>query len=202
MRVGIIGAGGHSRAVINLAEHLNYEIEGIYDATYTSDKTEYICGYLLRGAESAVKTETSVLLAVGDNSKRKVLWEQFYKQAIKTPLVHPRAIIEKRVTLGKGNQVYANALMNNEVIVGDNNILNTGCILEHETHIGSHNHIAVGAILCGRVKIGDGCLIGAGAVINPTIMITNDVTVGAGAVVVSDILFAGVYVGNPAKKIK
>ena len=49
--------------------------------------------------------------------------------------------------------------------------------------------------------IGNNVLIGSNATILP-VSICDDVIIGAGSVVTKDITKPGVYVGNPAKKIK
>ena len=49
--------------------------------------------------------------------------------------------------------------------------------------------------------IGNNVLIGSNATILP-VSICDDVIIGAGSVVTKDISKPGVYVGNPAKKIK
>ena len=54
----------------------------------------------------------------------------------------------------------------------------------------------------GGVKIGQECFIGIGSVIVNNISVESRITVGAGTVVVKDLIDAGTYVGNPAKKIK
>lgn len=50
-------------------------------------------------------------------------------------------------------------------------------------------------------KVGNSVSIGSNATILP-VEICSNVTIGAGAVVTSDILEPGIYVGNPARKIK
>lgn len=52
-----------------------------------------------------------------------------------------------------------------------------------------------------ETKIGSNVSIGSNATILP-VRICDNVVIGAGAVVTKDINEAGVYVGNPAKKIK
>jgi acetyltransferase-like isoleucine patch superfamily enzyme len=49
--------------------------------------------------------------------------------------------------------------------------------------------------------IGNNVSIGSNATILP-IEICDNVVIGAGAVVTKNIIIAGVYAGNPAKKIK
>ncbi len=50
-------------------------------------------------------------------------------------------------------------------------------------------------------NIGNNVSIGSNATILP-VRITNDVVIGAGAVVTKDITEPGIYVGNPAKRIR
>ena len=52
-----------------------------------------------------------------------------------------------------------------------------------------------------KTKIGNNVSIGSNATILP-IEICDNVVIGAGAVVTKNIVESGVYVGNPAKKMK
>jgi len=201
-KVNIIGSGGHSRPVINLLELCGIGIEGIYDQSFRSEKSEEINSYLIRGLVHDVPKDSEVILAVGDNEQRETLYKEHLPSIRKENLVHPKAIIENRCVIGNSNQVFCSVIINSNVSIGDDNILNTGCIIEHETKIGSHNHISVGAILCGRVSIADRCFIGAGTVVIDKVSICSDVTVGANSVVVENISEPGTYVGCPARKIK
>ena len=56
--------------------------------------------------------------------------------------------------------------------------------------------------LIKKIKIESNVFIGYGAIILPGAHIESDVIIGAGSVVTKDIIDPGVYVGNPAKKIK
>ena len=52
------------------------------------------------------------------------------------------------------------------------------------------------------VSIGDDSWIGAGVIILPGVHVGNNIVVGAGSVVTKSLDCSGVYVGNPARKIK
>ena len=52
-----------------------------------------------------------------------------------------------------------------------------------------------------ETNIGSHVSIGSNATILP-VNITNNVVIGAGSVVTKDILAAGIYAGNPARKIR
>lgn len=52
-----------------------------------------------------------------------------------------------------------------------------------------------------RTQIGNNVSIGTNSTILPVTIVDN-VVIGAGAVVTKDILFPGIYIGNPARKLK
>lgn len=202
-KVTIIGAGGHTRSSINLLKYYLPDTEyEIVDESFIENANEYIANIKVTGKITDVCSDSSIFLSIGDNQKRKTLFEQFVKQVIKQNLFHKTTIVEDHVEIGDSNQFFAHSYINSSSIIGDNNIINTSSIIEHEVKIGSHNHISVGAKVCGRVTIGNGCMIGAGAVIIDKISICDNVIVGAGAVVTKDITQNGTYIGIPARKIK
>lgn len=197
----IIGSGGHSRSVISLLQDQDIDILGIYDDSYKDDVNEIICSIKLVGKIKDINGQTKIVLALGNNEKRKDLFDTYLNQIYVDNIFHSRSFIEGTSTIGRSNLVFGNVFINTKVEIGDNNIINTGAILEHEVIMGSHNHISVGSIICGRVKIGNNCFIGAGAVINDQISICDGVTIGSNSVVIKSIEEPGVYAGNPVYKI-
>lgn len=198
----ILGSGGHSRAITTLLNHGGFSIHGIYDDSFQPHHHEEINGYPLKGATRDCEAlPYDIVLAVGNNTMREKYYNNYQQKIFKQNLLHPKAYIEKNVTLGNSNQIFANAYLNTEACIENNNIINTGAIVEHEALIGSHNHISVAVVLCGRVKLGHHCFIGAGAVVIDNVSICDHVTVGANSVVIHDIKESGTYVGNPARKV-
>ena len=71
-------------------------------------------------------------------------------------------------------------------------------------HILAHDastKIPLGYTKIGRVKIGNNVFIGAGSTILPGVTIGDNVIIGSMSLVSHDLLTAGVYAGNPCKKI-
>ncbi|TLP38526.1 acetyltransferase [Arcobacter arenosus] len=201
-KIAIIGAGGHTRSLLNLLKNKFQSSKlRIYDENFSYEENELIEGVKVTGSLSAISDEEKILLSIGDNILREKYFNQFNKKIIRENLFHKTSYIEKSVTLGSSNQIFANAYINSSSQIGDNNIINTSAILEHEVKIGNHNHISVGAKLCGRVCIEDRCFIGANATIIDKINICSDVIIGAGSVVIKNITKAGTYVGNPARRV-
>jgi len=201
-KIYILGAGGHTRSLINLLEYNNYEISGIYDDHFTDSKEEIINKYCVIGKLNDLSKDYCVVLSFGDNNKRRDLFVNLTNQILKENLIHPTAKIENYFVPGDSNQIFANTFINSNVSLGSNNIINTGSILEHEVKVGNHNHISVGSIICGRVSIGSRCFIGAGATIIDKLSITDDVVIGANSVVICSIEEPGIYVGCPARRVK
>lgn len=54
----------------------------------------------------------------------------------------------------------------------------------------------------GYIKIGNNVFVGANSTILPNVSITDNVVIGANSVVTKSITEAGVYVGNPIRKVK
>ena len=200
--IAIVGAGGHTRSLLNLVDKNSYDIIGVYDDSFKRDQTELINGVSLIGRLEDIDETQEIILSYGDNIRRQAAFLKYKSRLIKANLIHYSSIIEPYVLMGSSNQVFSKVLLNSKVSIGDNNIINSSCTIEHETKIGSHNHISVGSIICGRVNIGDLCFIGAGAVIIDKVNICDQVIIGANSVVISDITEAGTYVGNPVRKVK
>ncbi|MCD4729167.1 MAG: acetyltransferase [Bacteroidales bacterium] len=201
-KVFILGAGGHTRSLINLLEYNHFEIGGIYDDSFKAHKEEIINTYKILGRLQDLSKDSRAVLSFGESQKRKQLFLQLKDQVIKDNLIHPNAQFENYFDAGHSNQIFANVTINSNVSLGLNNIINTGSILEHEVKIGDHNHISVGAIICGRVSIGNECFIGAGATIIDKLSVTDNVIIGANSVVIKNIDKPGTYVGCPARRVK
>ena len=129
-KVTIIGAGGHARSSINLLKHCLIDAAyEILDESFTKDENEYIADIKVTGKIKEVRSDSSIFLSVGDNRKRKILFEQFAKQVIKQNLFHKTTTIEEHVEIGDSNQFFAHSYINSYTIIGDNNIINTSSII-------------------------------------------------------------------------
>lgn len=139
--------------------------------------------------------------AIGDNQKRRVIWEGLGKLE-RISICAPTAHLGHHAQIEKGVFIGGRAHVGPEASIGENTIINTGAVVEHEVRIGAHCHIAPHAAVAGRCQIGDNVFIGVGASIRDNVKIASNITVGAGAVVVCDLTEPGVYVGCPARRIK
>lgn len=203
----IYGASGHGKVIIDIVEKEGrYKIAGFLDDNPELVGKEF-CGYPIVGGFEMLKKESrhssALILAVGDNSTRKELWERVKPlgyELIYT--VHPSVQIGKDVLIGSGTVVMANVVINSGARIGENVIINTGATVDHDCLIGDYVHISPGTHVGGNVEIGELAHIGIGVSIIPNTRLGKGIIIGAGAVVVEDITHYVTAVGVPAKVIK
>lgn len=204
----ILGAGGHSRVLIDILKSCKVTIEGITDPD-TSLYGKRVMGVPVIGGDHLVldyHPETILLVngigLVEQTSKRRQVFEAFKgRNYCFLNVVHPRAVLASDVEIAEGVQIMAGAVIQTAASVGANTIINTMSSIDHECVIGSHVHIAPGATISGGVTTGDGVFIGAGATVIQGVHIGANSIVAAGAVVTCDIPEGVTVMGVPAKVV-
>ncbi len=198
MNISIIGAGGHSKVIIDIIRELdNYNIVGIYD----DNKTGYFSGIKIIGKISEINNITDYfIIGIGNDKIRKKIAEE-YNQLKWATLIHPKTIISKTAIINEGTVVCAGAIIQTEVIIGKHCIINTNCNIDHESTIGDYCSICPSSTICGQVKVGESSFIGANSTVIQTIEIGKECIIGAGTVVIRNIPNNSKAVGNPARII-
>lgn len=195
-RLIIIGASGHGKVIADVAVRCGYE-----DIVFLDDNealTECAGFPVIGRTGEAARLDGDKIVAIGNPVIRERI-----QQALETvTLVHPDAVISRRVRLGKGTVVMAGAVVNSDAVIGDGCIINTCASVDHDCTVADFAHISVGAHVAGTCAVGERTWIGAGATVSNNVTICADCMVGAGAVVIGDIAQSGTYVGCPAKRIK
>lgn len=207
-RVIVFGAGGHAKVVVDVLEQMeSYQIAGLVDDSPELKGT-------VRGDYSVLGNRDDlagmsgagidgVIVALGDNYRRKLVCEEIERMGFKLiSAIHPFAIIGSRVRIGAGTLVVAGVVVNVDAEIGENVIVNTGATIDHDCRIGAHVHLSPGVHLAGRVSVGALTHIGIGAVVLPNLTIGQNCIIGAGAVVRDNIPDNVVVVGNPARILK
>ena len=203
----ILGAGGHSKVLIDTLQVSSAVIVGIVDADFALLGAKILGVHVLGGDE--VVNEFSIseihlvngLGSVGLQSKRQKLFEKFKSAGYKfATIIHPSVAVSSDVVLGEGVQVMAGAVIQPGCQIGINNIINTRVSVDHDCVIGDHVHIAPGATLSGGVTIGAYSHIGTGATIIQGISIGSGCLIAAGAVVTKDVADGARVCGVPARE--
>ncbi|MBQ3163247.1 MAG: acetyltransferase [Lachnospiraceae bacterium] len=201
-RIIVYGCGGHARSVLSTLME-NGLSTNIVLVDENAKANEEILGCKVV-KEIQPNNRDRMIVAIGDNRKRKELFSMLTKETLATPMnvISQYSLLRNDVSMGKGIFISGNSYIGPEVRIGDNSIINTASLIEHEVMIGNHSHIAPNSVVCGRTIIGDEVLIGAGSTIIDNIEICNRVVIGAGSTVIKNIMESGIYVGNPVRMIR
>jgi UDP-perosamine 4-acetyltransferase len=197
----ILGAGGHGRAVSDLAGEVGWTVAGHTDATGASRP-----GILGSDADIEKLARTGAIdaavVGIGNSAlpRRAELFRLLHDSGIAIPaLVHPRAVLSRSCRVGDGSVVFAGCVLGAGVDMGVNGVCYAGVIVEHDSRIGDHCYLSPGAVVCGQVTLERGAFLGAGAVVVPGVRVGADAVVAAGAVVVDDVPAGATVIGVPAR---
>ena len=114
--------------------------------------------------------------------------------------IGPFVEIQKDVTIGRRCKIQSHSFICELVTIGDD------CVVAHGVMF-INDLFAIGGPAMGDKKlwkstlVGNRVSIGSNATILP-VSICSDVVIGAGSVVTRNIYEAGIYAGNPARKIR
>lgn len=166
----LIGAGGHSRACIDVIEETgNFHIVGIVDANQIGP----VLGYQVLGNDDELTKIReyceSAIVAVGqiDSAKLRTKLFNLAKQLkFDMPaIVSPYSRVSKYSRIEEGTIIMHGAIVNASAAIGKNCIINSMALIEHDATIQDHCHVATGAIINGSVMIKRGTFVGSNAVV-------------------------------------
>lgn len=192
----IYGAGGHAKAVLEMARAIGaFNIAGIIDDNQTLAGTSVLGVPVLGGAEILPRLiEQGFHLAANgvggiiNIGVRIRLFELLANRGFSFPILrHPRATVETSAHLADGVQVFANAYVGSESILHERCMINTGAIVSHDCEIGAYTHIAPGALLAGHVHVGERVLVGMGVTTVIGLKIGAGARIGNGAILLADV---------------
>jgi acetyltransferase-like isoleucine patch superfamily enzyme len=114
--------------------------------------------------------------------------------------IGPFVEIQKDVNIGSNTKVQSHTFICELVSIGDNCFIGHGVMFINDLF--QSGRPAMGnKDLWMQTKIGNMVSIGSNATILP-VNICDNVVIGAGSVVTKNIIEPGIYIGNPAKKIR
>ena len=141
--------------------------------------------------------------AVGDNSRRRKVWEAARAAGFEfLTVIASSAIVSPSAMIGAGSCVFPGAVIGAGARLGRNVIVNTGAIVEHDCELGDHVHVASGAVLAGGVRVGEAAHVGAGASVKQGVRLGRESIVGLGAAVIEDVADGVAVGGVPAKPLR
>jgi sugar O-acyltransferase (sialic acid O-acetyltransferase NeuD family) len=201
-RLAILGAGGHARAVADVALAAGWVVAGFTDRGGADPARDVMCDDAGLARLAAGGAIDAGVVGVGNSAlaRRPALFEHLRHVGLATPaLVHPRAVVSVSACIGDGAVVFGGVVVGAGVDVGVNAVLYSGSVVEHGCRVGEHAYLSPGAILSGEVTVEPGAFVGAGAVVLPGVIIGKAALVAAGAVVTSDVPPGTTVLGVPAR---
>lgn len=196
MELYIIGASGHAKVIIEIAEAQQIHVVAAIDMDLNKKQ---ILDYPVY--QTMPDTAKNVCIAIGNNNIRERIAAENAQYTFPV-LRHPAANISTRSTIGAGTVVMAGVSINSEARIGKHCIINTNASIDHECVIEDYVHLSPNVALAGNVSVGHHTHIGIGASVIQNIKIGNHCTIGAGAVIIKDVPDGSTVVGNPGKIIK
>lgn len=212
IKLVIFGTGGFAREVHQLVEDINahlpaFDFLGFLDEDMSRHGTQ-VHGFPVLGGIAwlgdAACGDVQVSVAIGNPAaKRKVINAiAGVTAAPLATLIHPRAWIGNRVSIGAGSIVCAGALITTDIAIGRAVIVNIGSTVGHDAALHDYVTVAPTVNISGAVVVGEGVDLGTGATIIQGKHIGAWTIVGAGSVVIRNIEPNVTAVGSPAMAIK
>ncbi len=201
-RLVILGAGGHARAVADVALASGWTVIGFTDRGGADPARDVVGDDGVLVELRATGAVEAGVVGVGNSAlaRRAALFEQLRHLGVPTPaLVHPRAVVSASARIGEGAVVFGGVVIGAAVEVGINAVVYSGAVVEHGSRIGEHAYVSPGAVCAGEVTVEPGAFVGAAAVVLPGITIGKGAVVAAGAVVTADVAPGATVVGVPAR---
>lgn len=197
----IIGAGGHAKIVIQILRSCHEPIVGLVDDRQELWGQSILGLPILGGLELLERDPNPVIIAIGSNRSRQKISQRFSHFEWKSA-IHPSAIIDPTVQIGKGCTICAGVILQVDSTIGQHCIINTAASVDHDCRVSDFVHIGPGVHLAGEVILESGVFLGIGCQVIPKTHIGSWSTVGAGAVVTKNLDPEQTYVGIPARAIR
>ncbi|WNF22643.1 acetyltransferase [Mesobacillus jeotgali] len=201
----LIGAGGHSKVVLDILLSSHQKIFGFLDDNRMGNFASYPVLGRIDEIDKIIQefVNPKFIVTIGDNHARKRIVKGLESLNINFgQAIHPSAIIGSNVSLGSGTVVMANTVINHSAEIGNHVIINTGSTIDHDCVVGNYSHVSPGANLAGNVALSELVHFGIAACAIQGIKVGRNSIVGAGSVVIRNLPAKTVSVGNPARPIK
>jgi sugar O-acyltransferase (sialic acid O-acetyltransferase NeuD family) len=171
----LIGGGGFSSEVFEVAVQNGFEVIGYLDLVETESDLRYL-GLPEDYFSSNAKPEF-VFPAYGAVDRKGLLRRSAKLAAIGgfniPSLVSSNAYISSSVTLGRGAFISHGVVVNPNSYIGDFSIVNSGTTIGHNVIVSDFS------IISGNVFVGGDCKIGKSTLVGPSVTIMQSIDIGS-----------------------
>lgn len=197
----IIGAGGHGRAVLDVAHSADVQVVAFVDAQLAGQQILGV-DVLADVSDIAWSQNTKYFVAIGDNSIREKVVEKTrfeLPDAVEATLVHGTAYVSPFSVIEPGCVVMSQAFVGPNCQIEKGCILNTGSQIDHDGHMHAFSSLGPKACLGGTVKLGRRSVVAIGATVKHGLNIGDDSLLAAQAYLHETMPDRVIYKGIPAK---
>ena len=199
--VVIFGNGGLANEIFDwLLSFTNYNVESFYVDPPNPTRSTFPPVY----SDLKCLNKEHLFVTAASNPSVK---ESFHRKALAygmkpcPPLFFNCTVgISSKARIESNTVIFPNATIASNVTIGTGCTIYYNCSIGHDTRLGNFVTVLPGANISGNVSIGNKVTVGSNACIREKLIIADNVFIGMGSVVVKDILEAGVYIVNPARK--
>jgi sugar O-acyltransferase (sialic acid O-acetyltransferase NeuD family) len=212
MVLGIYGAGGLGREILDLARAIDKQNDSYENIVFIDDNANGSENQTLNGARVLTFSEFSstttgdsagIVIGIGEPAIRAELAVRLEQQGYSLEsLIHPMARVSEFATIGQGTVIQYNCSVACNVQIGSNVYVQPMVLIGHDDIIDSHCVISPFACVAGNVHIGDKTYIGMNVAIREGVNIGSESIVGMGSIVARDIEDCVIALGNPARAMK
>lgn len=207
--LGIYGAGGLGREVLELARTVNSEsqrwekiifiVDGEIQDRYVSE----VAIYSYQKAKTQFSPCLEVVIGIGEPAVRKEKHDLLATEGISlATLIHPSACVLGTTRISKGVVIGANCFISCNVCIHENCYVQPGAVIAHDVNIEQNSVVSSNVAICGHVSIGEDSYIGVGSSIKEGTSIGKNVIVGMGTVVFYDLPDEVIVLGNPGRVVR
>ena len=210
-KIVIVGAGGFGREVLDVIQCVEQRDRSMQCLGFLVDREYAEPGSIVNGVPVLGDMEwlvkggrgVKVFCAIGAPHLRFQMTRRLERLGAKfCTIVHPSAVLSRRVTLGEGSIVTAGCILTTDVVIGRHVHLNLDSTVGHDVVIKSFSTISPGCHISGNVKIGEGAFIGTGVNILEKLEVGAWSRIGAGSAVLENVEPNTTVVGVPGRVAK
>jgi len=117
-------------------------------------------------------------------------------------VIHPRATVGPRASLGRNVLVMAGVVITSNAEIGEHVCILPNTVVHHDSVVGNWSLVGSNVTIAGGVTIGENCYIASGSSIMHGIRIGAGAIVGIGSNVIRDVPAQSRVAGNPAKPLQ